>query len=366
VQRYFVKFLFFSLVILTSTMTSYSQVLDTLYYNQYWQLVTRDSAKQFRVAEIDTVNLWFTGKFRDYYADSSLLMEGQYSKSGLKNGPFKILYPDGQVYCKGFFDNDMLSGRWEYFNRDGKLMERVQFEGADFIVLDSYDAEGKRQLRNGNGKWVKVFVDGKGFGLEASGRYYNGKREGNWRLKNMGGETVLLERYTNDYFIDGVIYLPRMEYYNETRFTSNLFYPGSLRTIESFLVWQAYKSDYPYLTWLPFENDSTNIDGENIEQPDKAAHYPLGMEAFYKRVAQVLIYPGPAQTKRIEGKVYIEFIVGTDGYLYDARVVRGIGGGCDQQALIAVLAAGRWFPAQKNGRPVEQKMLIPVTFRLEP
>ena len=82
-------------------------------------------------------------------------------------------------------------------------------------------------------------------------------------------------------------------------------------------------------------------------------------------MSQILVYPEVARAHKIEGKVYIEFYVGTDGYLYDIHVLKGIGGGCDQQAVLAILDVGRWFPAQKNGFAVEQKIVIPVSFRLK-
>ena len=365
VRQSLFKFAISVVLFLGVGLPSHGQLLDTLYYNEFWQLVPRDSATHFRIAEIDTVNLWFTGKFRDYYSDSTVLMEGQYAKSGMKNGPFKIYYPSGQAYCTGYFDNDQLSGVWEYFNEQGKLKERVRFTGFDFQIIDSYDAEGTILVKNGTGKWVKNFIAGDGSTLTAQGRYYNTKREGNWKLKNQEGRTLLNESYSNDYFIQGTVLYPELSYYQESKFTSALFYPNSLRAIESFTVWEAMRSDYPYLKWLPVGQDSTRGHDEIVELPDRSAHYPLGMQTFHRKVSQIVVYPEIARARKIEGKVYVEFIVGTDGYVYDAHLLRGIGGGCDQQAVIAILAAGRWFPAQKNGFPVEQRVVIPVTFRLE-
>ena len=365
VRQSLIIFVSFSLIWLAKFDPAHSQVLDTLYYNELWQLVTRDSAKQFRIAEIDTVNLWFTGKFQDFISDSILLREGQYSKSGLKNGPFKTYYPDGKVYCSGFFDNDQLAGTWVYYSENNKLKERVVFNGFDFAIQDSYDSEGNKMVSNGTGKWVKKFFAGDGTVIQATGRYYRNKRVGKWRLINQDGETILMESYSDDYFLEGAVLIPGTVYYNESRFTSEIYYPSSLRTIESFIVWDARRSDYSYISWLPSEKDTTRSYGAMLEQADQSAYYPLGMETFLRNVSQILVYPEAARARKIEGKVYVEFIVGTDGYLYDAHVLRGIGGGCDQQAVIAILEAGRWFPAQKKGFPVEQRVVIPVSFRLK-
>ena len=365
VRRSLRKIFFLGLILTGSSYSSYSQLLDTLYYNEYWQLVADDSAKQYRIAEVDTINLWFTGRFQDFNADGSLFMEGQYSKSGLKNGPFKIYYPNGQLYSAGFFDNDQLSGIWYYYTLEGKLRERINFTGYDFLVLDSFDKEGNHVVYNSTGNWVKEFRSANSSMLTASGRYYQKKRVGKWKIVDQTGEPILIESYSNDYFVQGTLYKPTLRNYRESRFTSELFYPSSLRAIESFNVWDARRSDYPYLTWLPVEKDSSATTEAIIDPPDRPAQYPLGMGVFYKKVSQILVYPKLARDKSIEGKVYVQFIVGTDGFLYDAQVLRGIGGGCDQQAVIAVLAAGRWFPAQKKGSLVEQRVVIPISFRLK-
>lgn len=342
-----------------------AQMLDTLYYNDLWQMVSADSARYYRIAEIDTDNLWFTGQFKDYITDGSILMEGQYSRAGLKNGNFKSYHENGQVYCEGYFDGDLLAGTWNFYFTNGQLKEKVSFSGYDFIVLESYDIEGKRMVKNGTGKWVKQFRGPDGSKLEVTGRYYYKRREGNWRLKNQEGKTILYEVYSNDQFIDGVVLIPELGYYQESKFTSEIYYPGSLRSIESFTVWQAARSDYPYLSWLPLETTDSISEERSIIKPDKPAHYPLGEEAFYRNVAQNLVYPEEAKARKISGKVFIEFTIATTGDIYDIKVLRGIGGGCDQQAVLAIIKAGKWFPAIKNGFPVEQAVVIPVSFRLE-
>lgn len=89
-----------------------------------------------------------------------------------------------------------------------------------------------------------------------------------------------------------------------------------------------------------------------------------GYPAFYKFVSENIKYPAPARRMRIEGKVYVEFIVNKDGKITDAKTVKGIGGGCDEEAERIVMAAPSWNPAKQRGRPVRQRMVLPITFKL--
>jgi protein TonB len=67
---------------------------------------------------------------------------------------------------------------------------------------------------------------------------------------------------------------------------------------------------------------------------------------------------------RIEGRVYVEFIVNKDGKISEAKTVKGIGGGCDEEAERIVMEAPSWNPAKQRGRPVRQRMVLPITFKL--
>jgi len=90
-----------------------------------------------------------------------------------------------------------------------------------------------------------------------------------------------------------------------------------------------------------------------------------GMKAFYEYIAHNLTYPVPARRNNIQGRVYIEFVVEKDGSLTDVKILKGIGGGCDEEAIRIIKNAPRWNPGKQRGRPVRVKMVLPVLFKLE-
>lgn len=89
-----------------------------------------------------------------------------------------------------------------------------------------------------------------------------------------------------------------------------------------------------------------------------------GMRAFYEYVSKNVKYPSVARRMNIEGKVYMYFVIDRDGSLSDVKVLKGIGGGCDEEALRVVEAAPKWNPGKQRGVPVRVKMTLPIIFTL--
>ncbi len=75
-------------------------------------------------------------------------------------------------------------------------------------------------------------------------------------------------------------------------------------------------------------------------------------------------YPEMARRAGIEGRVTVQFIVNEQGKVENPRVIRGIGGGCDEAALEAVKQA-KFSPGMQRGRPVRVQYSLPIVFRLQ-
>ena len=75
-------------------------------------------------------------------------------------------------------------------------------------------------------------------------------------------------------------------------------------------------------------------------------------------------YPEVARTSGITGTVYVQFVVEKDGSISDVKVVRGIGGGCDEEAVRVVKSMPRWKPGKQRGQPVRVYFTLPIEFKL--
>ncbi len=89
-----------------------------------------------------------------------------------------------------------------------------------------------------------------------------------------------------------------------------------------------------------------------------------GMKAFYEFVSDNLKYPPKATRMGVEGRVFVEFIVEKDGSLTDINVAKGIGGGCDEEAVRVISSAPKWNPGRQRGNAVRVRMIIPIVFKL--
>ena len=97
------------------------------------------------------------------------------------------------------------------------------------------------------------------------------------------------------------------------------------------------------------------------EQPS----FPGGIKALYKYLADNIEYPKVAKEAGITGPVYVEFVVWKDGSIRMTNVIRGIGGGCDEETLRVLSNMPRWNPGLQRSVPVNVKMSIPVLFKLK-
>ena len=98
---------------------------------------------------------------------------------------------------------------------------------------------------------------------------------------------------------------------------------------------------------------------------DEVPEFPGGTEALYKYISENIQYPEQAKEDGIEGRVLMRFTVAKDGSIVNVEVARGIGGGCDEEALRVVKAMPKWKPAIKDGKPVAGQYALPIHFKLQ-
>ncbi len=98
---------------------------------------------------------------------------------------------------------------------------------------------------------------------------------------------------------------------------------------------------------------------------EEQAMFPGGMGEWGKFLKKNLKYPRQAKRMGIEGAVFLSFIVDQQGAISDIQVARGIGGGCDEEAIRVLKSSPKWSPGKQRGRPVKSRMQIRIVFRLK-
>lgn len=96
-----------------------------------------------------------------------------------------------------------------------------------------------------------------------------------------------------------------------------------------------------------------------VEQSPKPK---MGMQGFMAYLYENINYPNKALRLGVQGKVFVQYVVNSDGTLTDFEVVRGIGAGCDEEALRVLKMAEPWDPGMQRGKPVRVRMVLPIHF----
>lgn len=125
---------------------------------------------------------------------------------------------------------------------------------------------------------------------------------------------------------------------------------------------------------LPFlgysQTDSTKVtEQEEVDElpilVEKKPEYPGGEAAMYKFINKHIKYPKKARKEGIEGIVYVQFIIDKEGNITKAKVIKGIGYGCDEEALRVVNKMPKWTPGTQRGKPVQVTFTLPFNFKLK-
>lgn len=109
-------------------------------------------------------------------------------------------------------------------------------------------------------------------------------------------------------------------------------------------------------------DDTDELAGVIIEDNPE---FPGGYEAMCEYIKTHLTYPQTAIDYKVEGKVYIQCFVETDGSLTNIRCLRDIGHGCGEAAIEVVKGMPKWKPGRQKGTVVRMQYTIPISFKLD-
>ena len=104
---------------------------------------------------------------------------------------------------------------------------------------------------------------------------------------------------------------------------------------------------------------------EVLDFVEEMPSFPGGIQAFYQYVSKNMDYPARARRMGIEGKVFVQFIIDQQGNIIEATAVKGIGAGCDEEAVRVLEGAPQWNPGKQRGRAVKVRMILPISLKLD-
>jgi TonB family protein len=111
---------------------------------------------------------------------------------------------------------------------------------------------------------------------------------------------------------------------------------------------------------LPIKNND-----EVLKVVEQMPSFAEGQAALLKFLEQNIMYPQIAKENGVEGMVVVQMIVEIDGTLSNLQVVKGIGAGCDEEALRLMKLMPKWIPGMQRDKAVRVQFNLPIRFKLD-
>lgn len=105
-------------------------------------------------------------------------------------------------------------------------------------------------------------------------------------------------------------------------------------------------------------------DGNVYLFAEQAPSYPGGEKERMTFLQRNIMYPAEARNKKVQGTIYVSFIVERNGRLSNIKILKGIGYGCDEEAIRVLKLMPPWNPGMQNGNTVRVQLVIPLVFTL--
>ena len=123
-------------------------------------------------------------------------------------------------------------------------------------------------------------------------------------------------------------------------------------------------TEIPEYTPVAAAEEEEVVEAEIFTVVEESPSFPGGDEARIRFLTENIKYPQIARESSIQGTVYVTFVVERNGNVTDVRVLRGIGGGCDEEAVRVIKAMPKWNPGKQRGKPVRVQFNMPIKFTL--
>lgn len=123
--------------------------------------------------------------------------------------------------------------------------------------------------------------------------------------------------------------------------------------------------DETVVEYVPVEEEEEIEEAEIFTVVESMPEFPGGTGELYKYLGNSIKYPPLAKESGIQGRVFVNFVVEPDGSISNVKVLRGIGGGCDEEAVRVVENMPTWKPGKQRGKAVRVSYNLPIKFTLQ-
>jgi len=321
----------------------------------------------------------FEGACTVYYSNGQKRVTGNY-KYGIPEGGFEWYNRDGILAVKGQYTDGMPQGKWQYYYASGKKMLDATYTAFSQHELDSIFLKPRkttdkpvtaehtaaevnnmalyvfrsylRQLASNAKPEGKIVFYTEAGAKEAEMSFRNGTPDGDW-IRYSDGKPLLRVTYKEN--------VP-VALYDSTQ--KNMMDGAGLQDLDQLSALALYADRQA--------REPGDKNTAALSQPDQRPEIFMTVEQMpefpgdiSKYLSEHIKYPPEAIKNNIEGRVVVRFVVTKTGDIDKVTVQRGIGGGCDEEAVRLVKTMPKWKPGKQNGMAVNVYYTLPITFRLQ-
>jgi TonB family protein len=286
-----------------------------VFFDENWEQTEKNKAHYYRKIYFQERRGLY--KIEDYYISDTLQMEGFFQDSYAKNakGTIKWYHPNSTIKEEIFYENFGPLGRSKHFYENGQLKEVRNYLRPDqdvpYTIEELYSENGDTLVYRGNGNYITL---SKKQEIKIEGKLKHGLKIGEWKAYRKNGDL----------------------YYKETYNEHGELLKGISYDLE--------QNEYPYKVVI------------------SKAIYEKGDSYYYKKISKNIKYPKNALSSGIEGTVYVLIVVDKNGGIHKAKVLKGIGSGCDEEALRVINKFDEWIPALERGQKIISEVIVPIRF----
>ena len=117
--------------------------------------------------------------------------------------------------------------------------------------------------------------------------------------------------------------------------------------------------------FVPEIEEEEIVEAEIFKVVEEMPEFPGGAAKMMEYIQKNIKYPMMARESDIQGRVFVNFVVEPDGTITNVTVMRGIGGGCDEEALRVVQSMPNWKPGKQRGTAGRCAFTVPIIFKLQ-
>lgn len=291
--------------------------------NSQDKVVLLDSLRK----ETSGTNYSYKRVIKDYYTEKTEYQWLEYYKSGQlksdkkfsgKDGGYPIgeeinYYENGNKQSSSFYEDKHRTGKYTEWFENGNLKQEGFYNPEKpntkehYQVVTIWNEKGTKMIENGNGTY-EVDSDE----IHEKGNYKDGLKHGFWKFTNKKRNYFYEEEYKNGEFQLGY------------------------RVDEN-----GVKNTYTYIEKRP--------------EPSK------GIQGFYKYVSTQFNPTREAIANKVQGKIFLSFVIEKDGKVNDVKVIRGLGYGLDEEAIRVLQNCPAWTPGEQRGVKVKCQYSLPIS-----